>query len=387
MKFKQFKFIDLFSGIGAFNIALKNCGGECVFASEIDPYAIETYKQNFHIDSNYDITNVNEKDIPKHDVLCAGFPCQAFSTAGKKLGFSDERRGNLFFEIIRILNYHKTKFIILENVEYLLRHDDGRTFKKIYDTLKETGYILTKEPIILSPHNFGIPQHRKRIFILGVYKDYCNDEYLDIDINIVNKLTSINSILEKKGVDSKYSISEYEEKVFCAWNEFYKRINKKIYGFPVWVDEFGQNYSIDKFPKWKQIYCIKNRNLYLENKDIIDKWLNEFNVKDFKLRDRKFEWQAGTECKSVWETIIQFRQSGVRFKRPNYFPALVAIVQTPIVGKLKRRITPREAARLQSFPETFIINKIDDKAYKQFGNSANVKIIEYLAKKLFNKYN
>lgn len=383
----KFKYIDLFSGIGAFHIAMEDLGGECVFASEIDKYAIQTYQENFGIDSNHDITKIDEKDIPQHDVLCAGFPCQAFSNAGNKKGFS-EARGTLFFEIERILRYHKTKFIILENVKHLLKHDGGRTYSVIKSKLLELGYVLTEEPIVLSPHYFGIPQNRERVFILGVHKDYYKGKYIKVKLPDKNKLpkTSIYSVLDLEGVSKKYNITSYEEKVFNAWDEFLQFIGKPVYGFPVWVDEFGKTYKIDHFPEWKQTYIRKIRKLYLDNKDKIDIWMKKYNVKKFKLRDRKFEWQAGADYHSVWETSVQFRQSGVRFKKTDFFPTLVAMVQTPIVAKLKRRITPREAARLQSFPETFIINKNEAKAYKQFGNSANITIIKYLASQLFEKY-
>ena len=384
---RKFKFIDLFSGIGAFHIAMEQLGGECVFASEIDKYAIETYKENFDIDSGHDITQVKEQDIPKHDVLCAGFPCQAFSNAGHKKGFADTR-GTLFFEIERILRYHKTKYIVLENVKHLLKHDGGRTYSVIKSKLIELGYVLTEKPIVLSPHYFGVPQNRERIFILGVHKDYCKDEFLNIDLPNMNELpkTSIYDVLEKTPVDPKYYISEYENKVFSAWDEFFKLIGKNVYGFPVWYDEFGKKYDISHFPEWKQIYIRKIRQLYLDHKTVIDEWSKKYKVSSFKLRDRKFEWQAGENYKTVWETSVQFRQSGVRFKKTDYFPALVAMVQTPVVAKYKRRITPREAARLQSFPESFKINKNEQKAYKQFGNSANVKIIKYLSEQLLKKY-
>ena len=400
MKKKKFKFIDLFSGIGAFHIALESLGGECVFASDIDKYAVDTYSQNFHMESFCDITKVSEKDIPEHDVLCAGFPCQAFSTAGHKKGFEDTR-GTLFFEIARILKYHKTKYIILENVKNLIGHDNGNTWKVIKNTLIELGYILTEEPIVMSPNQLGIPQLRERIFILGVHNSYVDsiapsliiekDNRKFLNIKTINKKeapkTSIYSVLDENLDESeyeKYKISEYEKFTLEAWDEFHKNIEPKVLGFPVWVFEFGETYDYSTFPKWKQDYIRKNRKLYLDNKKFIDKWMTKFNVKGFKLRDKKFEWQAGNGYNSVWETSIQLRQSGIRCKKPDYFPTLVAMVQTPIIGRYKRRMTPREVSRLQSFPDSFIINADDHYAYKQFGNSANVEIIKYLAKQLLN---
>lgn len=167
----KFKFIDLFSGIGGFHQAMVNLGGKCVFASEIDKEAIKTYQYNYGIDSAHDITKTKEEDIPKHDVLCAGFPCQAFSKAGQQLGFTDKTKGTLFFEIIRILKYHKTPYIILENVRNLTSHDNGKTWIIIKNALNEIGYIISEDPFIISPHQLGIPQLRERVIILGVHKD------------------------------------------------------------------------------------------------------------------------------------------------------------------------------------------------------------------------
>ena len=394
---KKFKFVDLFSGIGAFHQALASLGGECVFASDIDRFAIETYKENYKMDSDHNIRDVKEWDIPAHDVLCAGFPCQAFSNAGHKKGF-DDTRGTLFFEIARILNYHKTKYIILENVKYLVRHDNGNTWQVIKNTLIELGYILTEEPLLMSPNYLGIPQLRERVFILGVHRSYLNtirpelvyekNGNLYLSIKGLTRRdapeTSIYSVLDVLTDEEaeEYAITEYEKLTLTAWDEFHKNIDPKVLGVPVWTFEFGQTYDYSGFPKWKQDYIRTNRKLYLDNKQFIDKWMTKYNVKGFKLRDKKFEWQAGDKYNSVWETSIQLRQSGIRCKKPDYFPTLVAMVQTPIIGKYKRRMTPREVARLQSFPDTFIINKDLHQAYKQFGNSANIEIIKYLAGQL-----
>jgi DNA (cytosine-5)-methyltransferase 1 len=336
-----------------------------------------------------DITKVEAKDIPAHDILCAGFPCQAFSNAGKKQGF-DDVRGTLFFDIKRILEHHKPKFIILENVKHLVKHDDGNTWNVIKNNLVNLGYAITQQPLILSPHQFGVPQNRPRVYILGVLREKMKDEETSISINLDNYIsedkTNIYSLLESKVFDSQLAISDYEEKVISAWEEFRIGIGKKVYGFPVWVDEFGLSYSYAKFPKWKQEYIIKIRNLYSLNKTFIDEWIKKWDVKNFKLRDRKFEWQAGPNINSVWETSIQLRQSGIRFKKPDFFPALVAMVQTPIIAKYKRRLSPREASFLQSYPETFILDKNDHRAYKQFGNSVNIKVLKIITGELLNKY-
>ena len=385
---KKFKFIDLFAGIGGFHQAMEQLGGECVFASEIDKYAIETYKENYGIDSDINIRDIDEKDIPKHDVLCAGFPCQTFSKAGKREGFKDETKGTLFFEIERILKYHKTKYIILENVRNLVSHDNGNTWKTIYNHLTNLGYRLTKQPIILSPHQIGIPQLRERVVILGIY----DPENIDKDLNIeLPELLSkdendIMKILETKRVSEKYYISDYEKMVLTAWDEFYKGIKETVIGFPIWAVYFNGFTKKEDLPKWKLDFINKNINLYNNNKKFIDEWLKKYNyLKDFSPTHKKMEWQAGNSIKSLWDGLIQFRPSGIRVKKPTCFPALVAMVQIPIIGKYKRRLTVREAARLQSFPDTFIPNKNDQQAYRQFGNAVNVDVIRIMTEKLFNQ--
>ena len=209
---KKFKFIDLFSGIGGFHQAMVYLGGNCVFSSEIDKEAIKTYQDNYGIDSAHDITKTKEEDIPKHDVLCAGFPCQAFSKAGQQLGFADKTKGTLFFEIIRILKYHKTPYIILENVRNLTSHDNGKTWIIIKNALKEIGYIISEDPFIISPHQLGIPQLRERVIILGVHKDM-GIKNLNITLpNYVKKEIDFFSseILEQGDVDKKYYISKHQ---------------------------------------------------------------------------------------------------------------------------------------------------------------------------------
>mgnify|MGYP003436297498 FL=1 len=384
---KKFTFIDLFAGIGGFHQALVQLGGECVLASEIDSYAIETYEKNYNINSDIDIRDLKEEDIPKHDVLCAGFPCQAFSKAGKQEGFDDETRGTLFFEIERILKHHHTKYIILENVRNLASHDHGRTWKTIEEHLHKAGYRLTPNPLIVSPHYFGTPQLRERVVILGIYDPENAYKPLNIDLGEFKHKNdnSIYSILDDKTED-KYYISEDEEKVLKMWDEFYQGVDLNVIGFPVWFEWFKKE-APDEFKPWKKKFVQRNNELYQSNKEFIDSWIEKYdNLEWCTPTQKKFEWQAGENIKSLWDGLIQIRPSGVRVKVPNCFPALVAIVQIPIIGKYKRRLTVREAARLQDFPENFIPNENDQQAFKQFGNAVNVEVIKRCAEKLF-EYN
>lgn len=378
-----FKFIDLFAGIGGFHQAMTQLGGECVFASEIDKFAASVYKNNYGIDPLSDITEVDEKDIPKHDVLCAGFPCQAFSVAGSQAGFCDETRGTLFFEIERILRYHRTKYIILENVKNLVRHDKGRTWKIIKEHLHNIGYRLTEEPIILSPHHFGTPQLRERVIILGIYDSMHINEPLHIDVGTLKTKNDNNIYSVLDDTNNISDISKYEEFILNMWNEFYQGIDRDVIGFPIWVDWFGVNPS-DNMKDWKRKVIEKNNILYRENETFINQWLEKYDYLNWcKVSHRKFEWQAGNSIDSLWDGLIQFRPSGVRVKTPNCYPALVAIVQIPIVGRYKRRLTVKEVSRLQDFNDSFIPDNNTNRAYKQFGNAVNVKVIKKCAEELF----
>lgn len=381
---KKFKFIDLFAGIGGFHQAMTQLGGECVFASEIDKFCIERYKENYGIDSGHDIIDINPDEVPDHDVLCAGFPCQTFSKAGKQKGF-DETRGTLFFYIEKILQAKKPKYIILENVRNLVSHDNGNTWKVIRKHLKDSGYRLTETPIIISPHQLGIPQLRERVVILGIYDPEHVKDYLQIKLNTAMSKdeNSIETILEENNTEEKYKISKQEEKVLQAWNEFYQIIDLKVIGFPIWADYFDGHIE-ENYPNWKKTFIEKNHAIYILYKSKIDAWLKKWDVyNSFTPTQRKMEWQAGTKIKSIWEGFIQIRPSGIRVKAPTCFPALVALVQVPIIGKYKRKLTIREAARLQSFPDNFIPDSNDHQAYKQFGNAVNVNVIKLMATKLF----
>ena len=379
----DFRFIDLFAGIGGFHQAMTHLGGSCVLASEIDEHAIQTYMANYGVNSAHDITEIRNEDIPAHDVLCGGFPCQAFSKAGKRMGFADETKGTLFFQITRILKATQPKYIILENVRNLLSHDHGNTIRVIQGALTELGYNI--KVIMMSPHQLGIPQLRERVYILGVRNDIYNGElHFEIPQREKSSVNIFDSKIIEETPDPKYSISEHEELVLTCWDEFYKGIHEKVIGYPIWSAEFGSTTSLDDLPKWKADFCKKNRQLYLNNKDFIDQWLKKWNyLQDFTPTERKMEWQAGDSIDTIWDAFIQFRPSGIRVKRPDAFPALVAMVQIPIIGKYKRRLTPREAARLQSFPDSFIPDPNDHQAYKQFGNAVNVNCVEFLAQQLF----
>ncbi len=388
---EKLKFIDLFCGLGGFHMALEELGAKCVFASDIDAECRKVYAFNFGLEPHGDITKVKEKDIPKHDIICAGFPCQAFSKAGYRKGVGDPR-GTLFYEIVRIAKHHQPKYLILENVRNLAGHDGGNTWKVIRHSLREIGYNVSDEPIIFSPHYLGIPQHRERVFILCKRKDL--GELPTFNFDKKSKPSSnANSILQPDSEIENiknYRLKKREIGIIELWNDFLGIVKDTLPGFPVWSEwlkEIDGTDNIYSYPKWKQDFIYKNSNLYGSNKKAMDKWLKKANANpDFNGAKAKFEWQAGkTSEPNLWNTIMHFRPSGLRVKAPTHFPALVAITQTSIVGSRKRRLTPRECARLQSIPDNYQLHTTDRIAYKQLGNSVNVEVVKLFAKLLIEK--
>lgn len=393
---KNFKYIDLFAGIGGFHYAMKKYSSksECIMASEINPEAANTYANNFKMKVDGDIKLIEPKQLGIYDVVCGGFPCQPFSKGGSQKGFKDPR-GTLFQEIVRIISYQpkledRPKILILENVRNLISHDNGDTWRTIRKYLQDAGYNIIEKPIVMGPKDVGIPQLRDRAIILGVRKDIYDGE---IKLKLPRKKpnsTSIYTIIDTgltKEEMKKYKISEHTEKVLDAWNSFYKGIDEKVIGFPIWSDEFGKDYNLSIYPEWKQQFVRKNRELYERNKKFIDRWFENTKIRDWATAtERKFEWNCGTDIKDVYEGLIQIRPSGVRIKRPTEAPTLVAMNHRIIIGREKRYMTLREAARLQSFPDTYNFKGENEAtAFKQLGNAVNVNVINYVFK-TFVKY-
>lgn len=389
---KRLTFIDLFAGIGGFHQALSSLGGKCVFACDIDDDCRKTYESNYGIRPEKDITKINASDIPKHDFLCAGFPCQAFSKAGKRLGFEDETKGTLFFDVCRILEYHKPKYALLENVRNLASHDHGNTWRVIHDKLEALGYNLLPEPVIFSPHYIGIPQHRERVYIMCIRKDI--GDIAPFEFKVSQKPCTIDSILENdRDIPDigEYQISDDMINLIDLWNDFIQNIKvARLPGFPIWSDrlrDLDLTEDLSQFPLWKRNFILKNNELYKDNREFIDSWLDRARKNPlFFGAKAKLEWQAGqTDKPDIWKQIFQLRPSGIRVKTNSYFPALVAIVQTSIIGTRKRYLTPRECARLQSFPDNFIPDEKRAQAYKQFGNAVNVKCVKIFAEHILKQ--
>jgi DNA (cytosine-5)-methyltransferase 1 len=415
---RPFTFADLFAGIGGFHAALHAAGGVGWFASEIDPMAQRVYERNWDLVPHGDIVPLTDEvmEVPPVDVVAAGFPCQPFSKSGFQRGI-EETRGTLFWNIARVLEAHTPPVVLLENVRniYGPNHRDS-TWVTIIETLRDLGYRVSDEPTVLSPHQLprrlgGRPQVRERVFIVGTYVGPAHSrtpEALAVTPLASNKPPvegwdphkwTLDGILEDddeiEGGFAKYRLSDADVAAIDTWDAFVREVVEgTLPGFPVWADELRSPAVIPAdTPKWKENFLRKNAELYKTNADRINAWRggdtpdNAPNLAHLNASRRKLEWQAGAnpkpEDRTMWKTLMHFRPSGIRAKRPSYVPALVAITQTSIVGWRRRRITPTEAARLQGLPDWFRFHWLqgenerellqpDAASYKQAGNGVCV---------------
>jgi DNA (cytosine-5)-methyltransferase 1 len=378
------KFIDLFCGIGGFHQALKNINGECVFACDIDKTCRAVYEENYHIKPESDITAIDIDTIPPFDVLCAGFPCQPFSKAGHQKGFNDVR-GNLFYNICDIIKIHNPKYLLLENVRNLSSHDEGNTWKVIYENITALGYLTYKLPLILNVLHFNVPQNRERVIIMCKRADL--GELCTLPVIPKNPKRMLTMHLKDIICETslKYSIGGKLQDTETIWNAFIHAMivnNIDIPKFPIWTDWWDNPFEETNpfYIKYKS-WIDKNRKFYQDNKEILQDWLtvSRTNI-NWVGAVRKFEWQAGelTPTDGMNTLLWSSRGSGIRVKRCDYIPTLVAMSMTPIYGPERRRLSPRELLRLQSFPDDFRFT--EKTIYKQVGNSVNVKMIEKCAR-------
>lgn len=325
--FPKFTFIDLFAGVGGFRMAMQHLQGECVFSSEWDKEAQKTYYANYGEIPFGDITKEETKKwIPKtFDVLCAGFPCQAFSIAGKRGGFEDTR-GTLFYDVAEIIKRHQPKAIFLENVKGLFNHNGGKTLATILNVLRDDLGYFVPDPEIKNAKYFGVPQNRERIFIVGFRSDLKVTEFNYPQSKNIE--VQLSQILEKKVVSSKYYMSTQ------YWNTLVKHKERHA--------SRGNGFGYEILKNDGVANAIVVGGMGRERNLIIDKRLKDFTPK--------------TKIKG------EVNREGIR------------------------RLTPRECARLQGFPDHYIIDKVADaSAYKQFGNSVAVPAIEATAENIINK--
>lgn len=313
-KLRGYNFIDLFCGIGGFHLALSSLGATCVFASEINEAACDVYEKNFGIRPSGDIKKIRCKDIPSHDILCAGFPCQPFSISGNKQGFNDPN-GKLFFEIVRIARFHKPKIILLENVRNLESHDEGKTLKTIKDKLNGLGYKTFSK--VLNSTYFGVPQARKRIYIIAFKNDLKIKSFSFPEGNMdKDNLKCVADILEDKD-NSQYKVDR-KNIIDSSIEETVEKCDKLLRIGKIGLGRQGE-----------RIYSIKGQ-----------------------------------------ATTLSSQGGGLGGKTGMY-----------LIGGDVRRLSPRECARLMGFPDEFKLADSEFECYTQFGNSVVVNVLQEILKK------
>lgn len=419
------RFIDLFAGLGGFHLALRALGHQCVFASEIDETLRTLYSENFGMAAAGDIRNVDAADIPPHDILCAGFPCQPFSKARDYSEPSDPELSELYLQILRIVQSHAPRLLILENVPNFARHENGQTWERVANLLRKEGYFV--DLAYLSPHEFGIPQIRERVYIVGSRDPLADFQWP----RKVQAQVSIDSVLDTQPV-AAHPIPGHVKQCLAVWQEFLDRVPKDVkIPHPLWSMEFGATYPYqdgtpwststetlstclgsyatplsaevtresmfnllpshartqqERFPNWKIGFIRRNREFYAHHKDWLDEWIPR--ICTFPSSFQKLEWNCQekdprTEARNIWKYVIQMRASGVRVKRKTTAPSLVAMTatQVPIIAWEQRYMTTTECKRLQSMEE-LSLPVSESKAYEALGNAVNVEVVTLVAKAL-----
>ena len=306
-------FIDLFAGLGGFRIALESLGAKCVYSNEWDIPVQEVYAENFGDIPEGDITKVDEKSIPDHDILCAGFPCQAFSISGKQRGFEDSR-GTLFFDVARIVKEKKPKVVFLENVKNFATHDEGRTLAVVKSTMEELGYDFNAK--VLNAVDYNIPQKRERIYMVCFRRDL--------------------------------NITDFE------------------YPKPIKLTRHVEDFLLKDEELVKNLY-VERPDMYYSNKED-----NEYSDKSIRL---------GTVNKGgQGERIYSTKGSAITLSA--YGGGVFAKTGGYYINGRARKLHPRECARIMGYPDTYKIAKSANQAYKQFGNSVVIDVLQLIAEKI-----
>lgn len=404
-------------------MALSRLGHECVLASEIDGELQSVYTRNFGLRPLGDIRAIDLADIPPHDVLCAGFPCQPFSKAGTQLGTDCPEYGDLASRIVDWLRCARPRYFILENVPNLVRHRNGSLWRHFSTDLRQAGYDVRFNT--LSPHEFGVPQIRERLYVVGSRHGLEGFRWPQP----TSEQTDIRAVLDSSPVGAKRlapkAIAAIE--AWARFTELFPKNQPKPY-FPIWAAEFGATYPFatatplslgalilreyrgslgapladlrgkalagalppyaraktPRFPLWKVRFIQQNRDLYMRNRSWIDPWKESLG--DFEHSYQKLEWNFDRAAHSLWGTVIQLRGSGIRAKSPASAPALVAMCSTqiPVIGWERRYMTVTECARLQGLDALAHLPASETATLRALGNAVNVTVTELIAQRLLD---
>jgi DNA (cytosine-5)-methyltransferase 1 len=424
-------FIDLFAGLGGFHYAAESLGHRCVFACEKDKVLRELYVVNHSVSPAIVHGDIKESksEVPPHDLLLAGFPCQSFSKSGKQLGFRDEGRGDLLFDILDILSSHRPRYFVFENVGNFPRHNGGRTWNAILYELIELGYSVrytrpnkANGSGLLSPHKFGFPQNRDRFFAIGSLNGLPRDHESFPLPN--HKLPNLNDFINKgsDAIEDAAKLSDSEINCIEDWNKLIASLPNQHFdlsgGFPLWLDEYQQQYpfltetpysqmirmglsddlieaKMKGLPPYarEQVYCFPKwkTKFILQNREWIDTYSNHIPksvIQSILARPhshRKLEWNyKQSKSHSIWDCVFQFRPSGIRVSNPNYIPSVVALcnTQTPIYGPVRRRLLQSEIKRIFGFPDNMQLPMAESVASRALGNAVHVNLATMIIEKL-----